>query len=115
LVVCLLFGVKRTEADVLVLPPVQPSPPIVLPTVLANIAKCESQNKAWAKNASSTASGRFQFIKKSWNYYGYELWGSDLVNKNVFDFDDNTELALYVYKRNGTRDWLASKHCWSKM
>ena len=84
-----------------------------LPAILKHIALCESGNKANAKNPTSSASGRFQFIKSSWNYYGKQLWGSELKNKNVFDWEDSTELALYVYKMNGTRDWNASMHCWN--
>lgn len=42
------------------------------------------------------------------------LWGENWVNKNVFDWDDNTELAEFVFKLNGTRDWDASRSCWGK-
>jgi hypothetical protein len=89
------------------------TPPVVLPPLLEKIAWCESRNNPKAKNRYSTASGRFQFLKGSWAYYGKKLWGDELVNKDVFDYEDNTELALYVYKRNGTSDWLESKPCWS--
>jgi hypothetical protein len=83
-----------------------------IPEIMLRIAECESNNTAHAKNPNSSASGRFQFINSSWEYYGKMHWGGDWINKNVFDWDDNTELALYVYERNGTRDWLASSHCW---
>lgn len=75
------------------------------------IAWCESKNVATAKNPASTASGRFQFLKGSWEYYGTELWGST-AGKSVFDYEDNTELAAYVYKKYGTSPWEASSHCW---
>lgn len=77
------------------------------------IALCESNNVATAKNPKSTAKGRFQFLNSSWNYYGKQLWGEELKNKNVLDYDDNTELAWYVFQKNGTSDWLESKPCWS--
>lgn len=77
------------------------------------IALCESNNIATAKNKGSTASGRFQFIKSTWNHYGKELWGDKLAEKDVFDYEDNTELALYVYTKYGTNDWNESKPCWS--
>lgn len=83
--------------------------------LLNHIAYCESRNNPNAKNPTSTASGRFQFLRSSWNYYGYKLWGDDLINHNVFDWNDNTELANWVFKRNGTSDWLASKECWQNM
>jgi hypothetical protein len=83
-----------------------------LPVVLERIALCESRNNPKAKNPTSSASGRFQFIKSSWKHYGKQLWGDKWIEKNVFDYEDNTELAVYVYKKNGTRDWNASNECW---
>ena len=82
--------------------------------ILEDIALCESGNDPLAKNASSTASGRFQFVRSSWNGYGKELWGEELKNKNVFDWNDNTELAVYTYNKVGTSPWDASKDCWNK-
>lgn len=87
----------------------------VVPDILLKIAQCESGNRADAKNPTSSASGRFQFIKSSWEYYGKKLWGDEWVNKDVFNFKDNTDLALYVYKLNGVKDWEESRECWSKL
>lgn len=80
--------------------------------LLERIAMCESNDNPLAKNPNSTASGRFQFLTSSWNHYGKELWGDELKNKDVFDYHENTELALYVFNKNGTRDWNASIDCW---
>lgn len=80
-------------------------------SILDRIAECESHNVATAKNPHSTASGRFQFLKSSWEGYGKELWGS-LEGKDVFSFSDNTELAEYVVSKYGTSPWNASRHCW---
>ena len=82
---------------------------------MERIAYCESKNVATAKNPTSSASGRFQFLKSSWEYYGKRLWGSDWVKKDVFNYDDNTELAYYVFSINGYKDWEAdpaSVACW---
>lgn len=80
--------------------------------ILGKIAICESSNDPNAKNPNGTASGRFQFIHSSWVYYGHKLWGDNFVNKNIFDWNDNTELANYVFLLNGTSDWIASESCW---
>jgi len=82
--------------------------------VFERIAICESGNVSTAKNPNSSASGRFQFIKSSWIYYGTKLWGDKLAEKNVMNYDDNTELARYAYKLHGVTPWEASRHCWSK-
>lgn len=82
--------------------------------ILEKVALCESNNIATAKNPKSSAKGRFQFLDSSWKYYGQKLWGDKWKEKNVLDYDDSTELAMYVYSINKLRDWEASKNCWSK-
>lgn len=82
---------------------------------MERIAWCESRNNPLAKNPRSTASGRFQFLKSSWKYYGEKKWGDAWVTKDVFSYVDNTELAYWVYSINGTKDWEAdpaSVACW---
>jgi len=81
--------------------------------LLNKIAWCESRDTATAKNPNSSASGRFQFIRGSWKYYGEQLWGDEWKEKDVFDYNDNTELASYVMQKYGTTPWNASKKCWS--
>ncbi len=78
------------------------------------IAKCESGNNPLNKNKNSTASGRFQFLWGTWYRYGLEHWGKDFYTKNIWDYNDNTELAWYVYTHYGTGDWNASIDCWYK-
>jgi len=103
--------------------PVAPEAPIIATTtpvikkdaLFEKIAFCESRNNPRAKNPYSSASGRFQFIWGTWHHYGLELWGDSFYTKNIWDYVDNTELALYVYKKYGTKDWLASKSCWGKV
>lgn len=78
------------------------------------IADCESKNDLQAKNPYSTASGEFQFLTRSWKYYGQKLWGEQWVNKDIFS-TDNRDLAWYVYTNYGTRDWEADRKsydCW---
>lgn len=81
---------------------------------LWRIGQCESGHNLNAKNPNSSASGEYQFIKSSWKHYGKELWGDEWINKDIFS-KDNEELAIYVYNKNGTKDWLESKSCWGKI
>lgn len=92
------------------------SPTIVveqhIPTILEKIALCEGVT-AHAKNPKSTASGRFQFIYDTWYREGRNLWGEDFYNKSVWSYKDNTELAVYLFSKEGTVPWNSSKSCWS--
>lgn len=83
--------------------------------ILEKVAYCESHNNPLAKNPNSSAKGRFQFIDSSWKHYGKMLWGDKWKEKNVLDYEDNTELAMYVYSINKLKDWEESKPCWSKL
>lgn len=82
-----------------------------VPPVLERIALCESQNDPHAKNGVSTASGRFQVTHGSWVSYGTLLWGS-VEGKDVFNYKDNTDLATFMYEKEGVTPWLASQDCW---
>ncbi len=112
----LLQSVLMAAVFVIPTPAIASTTPVVesLPSIMERVAWCESHNNPQAKNKYSSASGRFQFIWGTWYSYGLQLWGEDFYQKNIWDYDDNTELALYVYKKNGTKDWNASKSCWSK-
>ncbi len=109
----LLQSVLMAAVFVIPTPAIASTTPVVesLPPIMA---WCESHNNPRAKNAYSTASGRFQFLSGSWYYYGKQLWGDEFYDKSVWDYDDSTELALYVYKKNGVKDWSASSSCWMK-
>ena len=45
----------------------------------------------------------------------YHLATSKQMGLDIFDFRDNLKYARFLYERNGTRDWLASRKCWSKV
>ncbi len=90
------------------------SPPAaLLDPVLERIALCESGNDPLAKNPDSTASGHFQFIRGSWEWYGRQAWGS-LEGRDMFDWHDNTELAYWVAQRYGYAPSGASRTCWAR-
>lgn len=114
-IVTLIAFLFPTPARAVEVPLVSPISPIqeVFPPILEKIAYCESQNNPHAKNKYSSASGRFQFINQSWYDYGLKLWGDKFYEKNIWSYKDNTELALYVYKIDGTTPWNSSKNCWS--
>lgn len=79
------------------------------------IGYCESKNIATAKNPGSTAKGRFQFLDGTWKWYAPKLWGADWINKDPYNYQDNTDLAWFVYTNYGTSDWEAdpkSYNCW---
>lgn len=110
-VLLILVGSKVTAENTM--PPQAPKLSKV-DSLFERIGKCESGNNPRAKNRTSSASGRFQFIYSSWYHYGLELWGDEFYEKSVWSYKDNTELAWYVYQKNGTSDWLESKKCWSR-
>lgn len=70
------------------------------------IAVCESQNNPEAKNPYSSATGRFQIIDSTWEWFGQKYWGDEFVKKDRKDWEDNSELAwaLYDYGR-GVSHW----------
>lgn len=79
--------------------------------ILDRIATCESSGNLRAKNQKSSATGKYQFLKGSWEYYGTKAWGT-LEGRDIFSEKDQDELALWVVSKNGYRDWNASKYCW---
>jgi len=70
------------------------------------IARSESRFDPGAWNCASSATGIFQIIIGTW--HGFSCTGSR-VNP-----EDNINCARKIYDANGTRDWNASKHVWSK-
>jgi transglycosylase-like protein with SLT domain len=78
----------------------------------ARIEACESGGNPTARNAHSTAKGLYQFLDGTWRGYAIEYWGTT-SGHDVFNPDDNRELAMYVLNTYGAKDWYASKHCWA--
>lgn len=116
IIISLIFTDKSaaTYTHVVQVAEAKSEPPWLIGDKLFNgISKCESEGKLREKNKGSTASGEFQFLWNTWYGYGLEYWGEKFYEKNIWT-QDNRELAWYVYKKYGTKDWNASKHCWSK-
>lgn len=85
-----------------------------LPEVLLKIAECESGNRQFDDagavirgRANPLDRGRFQ-INTYWHGEEAEKRGIDLNT-----WEGNTQFALILYERNGTRDWGWSAWCWN--
>lgn len=92
----------------------------VVPQVLLDIAYCESGNNQDAvgynyryvkgkRVVSSRDIGLFQINEK------YHAKTARALGMDIYTRAGNTAYALYLYGRNGTRDWNASRHCWSNV
>lgn len=83
--------------------------------VMIEIARCESRFRQFdskgnvLKNPTSTAMGAFQIMASL-----HAGSAQKNLGLNVYDLEGNAAYARYLYEKNGTRDWNASKHCWGK-
>lgn len=90
--------------------------PPVVPKVLLDIAYCESGGRQFYADGSLVIgkidhadTGKFQ-INKRFHLKTAKKMGLDLDTE-----EGNTAYALFLYKTQGTRPWLASKKCWSNI
>jgi hypothetical protein len=83
--------------------------------IMAEIAKCESQFRQFGKNGKviqnpdSSAVGVFQIMSSI-----HADFADDKLGLDVYSLQGNAAYARYIYDRQGTRPWDASKACWSK-
>lgn len=83
--------------------------------VMIDIARCESRFRQLdsagrvLKNPTSSAMGTFQIMASL-----HAKPAQDNLGLNIYSLEGNAAYARYLYERNGTRDWNASKHCWGK-
>lgn len=83
--------------------------------VMAEIAKCESQFRQFGKdgkvikNPGSTAVGVFQIMASI-----HDEFADDKLGLDIYSLQGNAAYARYIYDRQGTKPWDASKACWSK-
>lgn len=81
--------------------------------VLERIKKCESKGDYRARNPRSTASGAYQYLDSTWRAYGYaKRYG--VSRAYLATPAQQEEAAVDTYRRNGTRDWAASRGCWAR-
>ncbi len=82
--------------------------------VMIDIARCESQFRQFdkkgnvVKNPNSTAMGIFQIMSSLHKDTAADM-GMDILS-----IQGNLEYARYLYEKEGTKPWNASKACWSK-
>jgi Transglycosylase-like domain len=82
-----------------------------LPEVMISIRRCESHDNYTAVNASSGASGAYQFLNSSWAGYGFAaIYG--VKSAKLATPAQQDEAALATYERSGTSPWKASRSCW---
>lgn len=84
---------------------------VVVPDVLLRIRYCESTNNYKAAHTVSSARGAYQFLTKSWGWYGHAArYGVASADQAAPAQQD--EAAVLTLRRDGTRPWLASWSCW---
>ena len=90
-----------------------PSPE--LPPIFARIAYCESRDRQFNKDgavlrgeANPYDMGRYQINSLHWAAEAKKL-GYDLATE-----DGNEAMALYLYKKFGTKPWRSSQKCWDR-
>ena len=91
-----------------------PAPDVKVPAILEKIAKCESRGQHYDANGEVV-------IGKNPNDIGkYQInqivWGetAEKLQYDIFTEDGNEQMALQLYRAEGTAPWSASKWCWNK-
>ncbi len=86
-----------------------------LPLLFARIAYCESRDRQFKKDGTilrGTANpydiGRYQINSIHWEEEAEKL-GIDMYTE-----DGNEAMALYIYKKFGTKPWRSSQKCWDR-
>lgn len=83
------------------------------PELPLRIAKCESGLNRYAKNKTSSAESYFQFINSTW-YYTMEMMGHPTTT-DKFHQTLSIEAGIFLLKKEGSRHWYPSEHCWNKV
>lgn len=84
-----------------------------VPAVMIDIARCESGLEQFEKDGgvkrgrvNAKDVGLFQINEKYW------LERAKAMDIDIYTSVGNIQMALYIYKNRGTKDWDASKACW---
>lgn len=82
----------------------------VVPSVLVEIAQCESQQRQFTSNGSvlvSPTSDKGYFQINQVHFKEALAMGYNLDTE-----EGNIRYALYLYGKYGTQPWFMSQHCW---
>mgnify|MGYP001570233739 CR=1 FL=1 len=86
-----------------------------IPYILIKIAECESGGQHFNPDGSIKRGivnpkdvGLYQI-----NEF-YHLETAQKMGINLYTEEGNIKYALYLYRKNGTRDWNWSRSCWNK-
>ena len=86
-----------------------------LPLIFARIAYCESSDRQF--------DGEGDVVRGSVNPYDvgrYQInmlqWADEAARRgyDLYTEDGNEAMALYLYKKFGTKPWRSSQKCWDK-
>lgn len=81
--------------------------------VMVDIARCESRFRQFGKdghaikNPTSSATGTFQVMASI-----HADFAQDKLGLDIYSLEGNAAYARYLYDKQGTVPWNASKHCW---
>lgn len=96
--------------------PKQKSPSPELPAIFDRIAYCESRDRQFYENGrvirgivNSDDIGRYQINSYHWGTEAEKL-GYDLHTE-----EGNEAMALYIYRKMGTKPWQSSQKCWEEI
>ena len=88
----------------------------VNPTIMLELAQCESGLTQFNKNGSVLRGevnphdiGIFQISEVYW------LRESKKLGYNIYDTEDNVEMAMFIATRQGYSAWNASRGCWGHL
>ncbi len=85
---------------------------VLVPDVLLRIRFCESTNNYQAANDGSSARGAYQFLSKSWDWYGHAATYG-VAEAHLATPAQQDEAALATLQSEGTSPWAESRGCWA--
>lgn len=101
----------------------------VIPKILSDISWCESRNdqskiglnyrtKIVTDENGATSSVRYVWSRDIGKYQINDFYHLETAKKlgiDIYTVEGNTQYALLLYNKNGTRDWNPSRECWTNI